>query len=126
MDDTPPNSASSAESDSTFSVARRLLLYCGRGEGSGILLGLSLLLPGTLISLLQPWPMKLVLDSVIGTAPPPAFLSKFAQLFAAASPRIGLLLVLCIAQLLLALLAGLLTVASTCVLVAVGLRMVFK
>jgi len=125
MNDTCANPAP-AESSSTLSVALRLLFYCGKGEGPAILLGLGLLLLGTGISLLQPWPMKLVLDSVIGTVPPPAFLSRLAQLLGGISPRVALLLVLCLGQLLLALASGLLTVASTYVLIAVGLRMVFK
>jgi ATP-binding cassette subfamily B protein/subfamily B ATP-binding cassette protein MsbA len=126
MDDTRPNTASAADSGSTLNVAMRLLLYCGQGEGPSILLGLGLLLLGTGISLLQPWPMKLVLDSVIGTVPPPAFLSRLAQLLGGISPRLDLLLILCAGQLLLALVSGLLTVASTYFLIAVGLRMVFK
>ncbi|HEV8292215.1 MAG TPA: ABC transporter ATP-binding protein, partial [Tepidisphaeraceae bacterium] len=126
MDDTRPNSAAPAESSSTFSVAARLLLYCGQGEGPAILFGLGLLLLSTALSLLQPWPMKLVIDSVIGSVPPPAFLSKLVQLLSGTNSPLGLLVVLCLGQLLLAVVTGLLTVASTYVLVAVGLRMVFK
>jgi ATP-binding cassette, subfamily B, bacterial len=80
----------------------------------------------TALSLLQPWPMKLVIDSVIGSVPPPAFLSEFARALSNTDGRMALLVLLCIGQLLLAVITGLLTVASTYVLVAVGLRMVFK
>jgi ATP-binding cassette subfamily B protein len=75
---------------------------------------------------LQPWPMKLVIDSVVGSVPPPGVLTRLAQLLSGTSPRVGLLIVLCLGQLLLALVTGLLTIASTYVLIAVGLRMVFK
>jgi ATP-binding cassette subfamily B protein len=121
----PANSASPLQR-STFGVAVRMLLYGGRGEGPAMALGLVLLLIATCLSLLQPWPMKLVIDSVIGNVPPPAFLSKSAAMFTQGSPRLALLVILCAGQLLLAVLVGLLTVASTYILVAIGLRMVFK
>src|SRR6266566_235600 len=125
MDASRTSNAAPAESTSTFRVAVRLLLFCGHGEGWSILLGLGLL-SGTMLSLLQPWPMKVVIDSVIGSVPAPNLLIKSARLLSATSPRMGLLIVLCVGQLLLAVVTGLLTVASTYVLVAVGLRMVFR
>ncbi|HEV8604723.1 MAG TPA: ABC transporter ATP-binding protein [Tepidisphaeraceae bacterium] len=125
MADLPANSASPVQR-STFAIAVRMLLYCGRGEAPATALGLLLLLISTGLSLLQPWPMKLVIDSVIGNVPPPAFLSKSAGFLSQSSPPLALLLILCAGQLLLAVLVGLLTVASTYILVAIGLRMVFR
>ena len=110
----------------TSSVALRLLRLCGKGEARSSALGLALLFFSTAAALLQPWPMKLVIDSVIGSNPAPAFLSKSAHAISASDPRIALLVLLCVAQLLLHMLIGALMVASTYVLVAVGLRMVFR
>ena len=104
----------------------RLLRICGRGEGGAIAVGLALLLLGAAAALLQPWPMKLVIDSVIGNGQAPAFLSSTAKSISPNHSRIALLVVLCTGQLLLHVVIGGLTVASTYVLVAVGLRMVFK
>src|SRR2546421_2965800 len=110
----------------TLSVALRLLRLCGKGEARSSALGLALLFFSTAAALLQPWPMKLVIDSVIGSNPAPAFLSKSARAISASDPRVALLVLLCVAQLLLHVLIGALMVASTYVLVAVGLRMVFR
>src|SRR5438477_4375619 len=110
----------------TLSVALRLLRICGKGEGAAIGLGLVLLFMSTAVALLAPWPIKLVIDSVIGNAPAPAFLSKSAYAMSHSEPRLALLVVLCVGQLLVHVLMGALTVASTYVLVAVGLRMVFR
>ncbi len=119
------NPSASAHHD-TLSVAMRLLRICGRGEGRAIAVGLALLLLGAAAALLQPWPMKLVIDSVIGNGQASAFLSGTAEAISRNHPRIALLVVLCVGQLLLHVVIGGLTVASTYVLVAVGLRMVFK
>ena len=119
------NPSASAHHD-TPGVAMRLLRICGRGEGRAIAVGLALLLLGAAAALLQPWPMKLVIDSVIGNGQAPAFLSSTAEAISPNHPRIALLVVLCAGQLLLHVVIGGLTVASTYVLVAVGLRMVFK
>ncbi len=126
MRDTAANTGAPAESSSTFTVAVRLLFYCGRGEGPAIGLGLGLLLLSTALSLLQPWPIKLVIDSVIGDVAAPAFLWQTAQVVSSTNAKMGLLVILCAGQLLLAVITGLLAVASTYVLVAIGLRMVFK
>src|SRR6266850_1830343 len=125
MDDTSKNESAALRS-STLSVALRLLRTCGRGEPAAIALGLFLLLLGAAAALLQPWPMKLVIDSVIGNHPAPRFLSRWAHAISENNPRPALLVLLCAGQLLLAILTGALTVASTYVLVSIGLRMVFK
>src|SRR5258706_7621017 len=111
---------------STLSVAKRLLRLCGRGEAPAIALGLVLLLLGAAASLLQPWPMKLVIDSVIGGHPAPSLLSKLAHALSQNDPRLALLVLLCGAQLLLQVLIGALSIGNTYLLVAVGLRMVFR
>src|SRR5438876_31952 len=90
------NPSASAHHD-TPGVAMRLLRICGRGEGRAIAVGLALLLLGAAAALLQPWPMKLVIDSVIGNGQAPAFLSSTAEAISPNHPRIALLVVLCAA-----------------------------
>jgi ABC-type multidrug transport system fused ATPase/permease subunit len=80
--------------------------------------GIFLLLTATVVGLLQPWPLKLVVDSVLGDVPAPGPL-------ASRSPSV-LLALLCLALVLLQLIVGALTTLSTNVLVALGLRLVFK
>jgi ATP-binding cassette, subfamily B, bacterial len=104
----------------TFAVAARLLRWTARGEGRRIGAGLAILLISATVGLLQPWPMKLVLDSVIAGKPVPAVMQSFAS-----SPK-SLLLVLCVGLVLIQLVMAGLTVWSTTVLVSIGLRMVFK
>ena len=85
-----------------------------------------MLLLGTAAGLFQPWPMKLVIDCVLGSSPAPAFLARTVDAIGASNPRIALLVLLCAGQLLLYVVMGGLSVASTYLLVAVGLRMVFR
>lgn len=110
----------------TAAVAARLLSRCARGQWPAISLGLALLLCGTLVGLLIPWPIKLVVDSVLGGRAAPVGLDDLAGRFSAEHPRIALLALLCTAILLIRLLMGLINVVSTYVLVRVGLRMVFR
>jgi ATP-binding cassette subfamily B protein len=115
----------------TVQVTTRLLRRFMPGELRGIIIGLLLVLGSSGAALLQPWPLKLVLDSVIGTIPPPAVVSSIMHLFggdafAAAHQQSSLLVVLCVALLLIELLLGGLNVASAYLLHSVALRMVFK
>jgi ATP-binding cassette subfamily B protein len=126
MNQTPRSNQPDPSRNSTLRVALRLLRRCGKGQAPAILLGLILLLLGTAASLLAPWPMKLVIDGVIGGNHVPSFLSSIAHTISLANPRIALLVLLCAGQLLLYVVMGGLTLASTYVLVAVGLRMVFR
>lgn len=125
------SSAKSSGTLSTFRFAVKLLELCGTGETLTIAIGLLLVFVQSLVTLLQPWPLKLVIDSVFGGTPPPqilAWLSNFfAQSFSSThSPRISLLAVLCIGAVAIQLLIGAITVLSTAVLVSSGLRMVFR
>jgi ATP-binding cassette, subfamily B, bacterial len=99
-------------------VAARLLRLTLPREGRRMLPGIFLLLTATVVGLLQPWPLKLVVDSVLGDVPAPGPL-------ASRSPSV-LLALLCLAVVLLQLIVGALTTLSTNVLVALGLRLVFK
>jgi ATP-binding cassette subfamily B protein/subfamily B ATP-binding cassette protein MsbA len=93
--------------------------------------GLLLLVSASGVGLLQPWPLKLVLDCVLGTREPPAALAVLlrhagvTQLLSA-HPKSSLLLVLCLALLFIELLLGGLNVLSAYLLNYVALRLVFK
>ena len=116
----------------TWKLSVWLLRVCGEGEGAKMVLGVLVLLGGSAIALLQPWPLKLVVDSVLGSIEAPAGIADLTHLVSQLSPgtdidqKIILLFVLCIGILVIQLLMGGLTVLSTYILVAIGLRMVFK
>jgi ATP-binding cassette, subfamily B, bacterial len=115
----------------TVSLAVRLLRAYGIGQTLKIVLGLVLLFVASGVALLQPWPLKLVLDSALGNRPLPIGLQHVADtLHSAVAPssdgKVFLLVALCVAVVLIQLLAGVIEIASTYVLVLAGLRMVFR
>lgn len=117
---------------STWKLSIWLLRLCGRGEEVKIVLGVLLLLGGSAFALLQPWPLKLVVDSVLGNHDAPAAVTHVTTWVTHLMPwlftntEMALLLILCTGILLIQLLMGGLTVLSTYILVAIGLRMVFR
>ena len=103
---------------STVRAGARLLGLALRGEGARVAAGLALLVGSTAAALLQPWPLKLVIDAVLGAqAPPPALaaLSKTALLGALVAAIVGLQLVV-----------GALAMLGTNVVIRAALRMVFR
>ena len=101
------------------------------GEGRGLVLGLLLLLVASGATLLQPWPVKIVIDSVVGKVAPPAIVQWLVAPFQnnsafAGHPGMALLTILCFGVLLIELLMGVCHVFSSYVLDSVALRMVFK
>ena len=115
----------------TMHLAGRLLKRCAPGEGSRMVVGLLLMLATSAATLLQPWPLKLVLDTVVGDHPLGAGLARAFDAMSAflpfeSSSQISLLFILCLGVLAIQLLLGSLNVLSTQVLVSIGLRMVFK
>lgn len=115
----------------TFQVTARLLRRFMPGEMRGLTLGLGFLLVASAMTLLQPWPIKVVLDSVVGKITPPAIVQWLTTPFEKGSwfgvqPGLLLLTVLCVALLLIELLMGACHVLSTYVLNSVALRMVFR
>jgi ATP-binding cassette, subfamily B, bacterial len=115
----------------TFRVTARLLRRFMPGEIRGLSLGLIFLLGASAMTLLQPWPIKVILDSVVGKIAPPAFVHWLITPFEK-GPWFGehlalaLLTVLCVAILLIELLMGVCHVLSAYVLNSVALRMVFR
>jgi len=93
--------------------------------------GLALVIAASGAALLQPWPLKLVVDGVLGDRPIPSALAQVAGAVVihspvAIDPKLALLIILCVAVLAIQGIVGALNVLSTYVLVAVGLRMVFR
>lgn len=115
----------------TFRVTTRLLRRFLPGEIPGLTLGLVFLLAASAMTLLQPWPIKVVLDSVVGKMIPPGavqwLVAPFQSLnWSTEHPGLLLLTILCIAILLIELLMGVCHVISTYVLNSLALRMVFR
>ena len=103
---------------STMRAGLRLLRIALRGEGVRVAAGLALLVGSTAAALLQPWPLKLVIDSVLGSQPPPAPLataSKTALLGVLVTTMVGLQIVV-----------GALTMLGTNLVIRAALRMVFR
>jgi ATP-binding cassette subfamily B protein/subfamily B ATP-binding cassette protein MsbA len=103
----------------------RVVRLTGAGEAFRAAVGLTLLLAGAGAMLLQPWPLKLVVDSVLAGHPLPPVV-KSALAVAGADGGAGVLVALCLALIAVHALAIALNMLSTNVLVTVGLRMVFK
>jgi ABC-type multidrug transport system fused ATPase/permease subunit len=115
----------------TFRVAGRLLRRFLPGETRSLVVGIVFMLGAAAMALLQPWPLKVVLDSVVGRVPVPALLQRMSVSLGTSSafaghPGLALLTILCLAILLIELLMGVCHVLSTYVLTAVALRMVFN
>ncbi|HLH63581.1 MAG TPA: ABC transporter ATP-binding protein [Ktedonobacteraceae bacterium] len=114
----------------TLRLMWRLLRMCMPGQIPLILVGLIVSLGSAGAALLQPWPLKLVVDNVVSNHPLPGPLASVTGIITAhtaiTSPRVALLVILCLAVLVIQALVGLFEVLSTYLLVSVGLRMVFK
>jgi ATP-binding cassette subfamily B protein/subfamily B ATP-binding cassette protein MsbA len=87
--------------------------------------GLGILLAAAGAGLLQPWPLKLVVDGVLGGRPTPPAVAAIAAALPL-SPQVAVLVVLCLGLIALQAVVGLLTMVGTNLLVAIGLRMVFR
>ncbi|HUJ10464.1 MAG TPA: ABC transporter ATP-binding protein [Verrucomicrobiae bacterium] len=87
------------------------------GQRRDAVSGLALTLCGIAASLLQPWPLKIIVDSVLGSTPVPAWLAAFSHNKPAA------LIVVCLALLLIYFTRGGFSAWGTTYLVRAGLRM---
>ena len=88
-----------------------------RGQRRDAMAGLGLALCGIAASLLQPWPLKIIVDSILGSVPMPEWLASFRNDKATA------LVVVCLALLLIYFVRGGLSAWGTTYLVRAGLRM---
>jgi ATP-binding cassette subfamily B protein len=103
---------------STVRAGLRLLGIALQGDGVRVAAGLALLVGSTVAALLQPWPLKLVIDSVLGGEPPPAPLVM--------PSRTALLGVLVAAMVALQVLVSALAMLGTNLVIRAALRMVFR
>jgi ATP-binding cassette, subfamily B, bacterial len=88
-----------------------------RGQQRPALVGLVLTLFSIAASLLQPWPLKVIVDSILGSVPMPASLASVA------GDKPAALLVVCLALLIINVVRGGLAAWGTMYLVRGGLRM---
>src|SRR5882724_5359583 len=88
-----------------------------RGQQRAAWAGLVLTLFSIAASLLQPWPLKIIVDSILGSTPMPSSLAAFADNKPAA------LLIVCLALLVISIVRGGLGAWGTTYLVRAGLRM---
>ena len=113
-----------------FRTASRLLIMCMVGELRMTIAGMALMLAGAVLGLLQPWPLKFILNVVAIKSAPPGFLLAaqgfIAHLIPIGNNKLGLIGLLCLTLLLISLGSAAITVVSTWLLISSGLRMVFK
>jgi ABC-type multidrug transport system fused ATPase/permease subunit len=125
-----PDSTAPIARPGAFRTAARLLRLCMSGEVRRSIAGMILMLAGSVLGLLQPWPLKFIVDAVTVKGPPPGFLSTAQRFFSDVIPiganKFGLVTLLCIALLLISLASAAISVFSTWILISAGLRMVFK
>jgi len=111
-------------------ILARLFGTYMKGEWRLIALGFFLLLAASGTALLQPWPLKMILDGVVGDAPPHPWIAAMASTVEGWTGRpndpMVLLLLLCGCLLLIHAINGALKVFHTYVLVSAGLRMKFR
>jgi ATP-binding cassette subfamily B protein/subfamily B ATP-binding cassette protein MsbA len=105
-----------------MNLAWRLLWAHGLEQRMRVVAGLGLLIAGAGVMLLQPWPLKLVVDSVIGRRPLP---SGWVLAGGPTEP-LSILAILCVLTVIIQLALSALHIASTQILVSVGLRMVLR
>jgi len=115
----------------TIRVTFRMLARALPGHGRGLILGMLFVLLTSGAALLQPWPLKVVLDSVIGSIEPSRLLSNITAFLGkllpfSAPPALALLTVLCLGLLLIEIVIGVSHVVSAYLLNSVALKMVFK
>ncbi|HEY6000488.1 MAG TPA: ABC transporter ATP-binding protein [bacterium] len=115
----------------TLHIVARLLRQFAPAEWRRITFGLLLVAASSAATLLQPWPLKLVVDVVLGAEDPPALLARISAALGEsvalfAEPNRGLLFVLCAAVLAIEAMVGLFRVASSYVFSAAGLHMVVR
>jgi ATP-binding cassette subfamily B protein/subfamily B ATP-binding cassette protein MsbA len=102
---------------STLRAGGRLFRLAVRGQGARVAAGLALLVGATAAALLQPWPLKLVVDAVLGSQPPLPVLAALSR-----PARLG---VLAAAVVILQLIVGTLTMLGSNLVIGAALRMVF-
>jgi ATP-binding cassette subfamily B protein len=120
-----PNLTSHSASQSSWHNYRRLFSYAlAHGRGWAVIVSVTLW--SSALAVLQPWPMKILVDHVLGTQPMPHWLASMShRLPGADSPR-GLLVWVVIAFLAIFVINSVTEVILTFAWIQVGQRMVFR
>ena len=127
----PPPIPGHPPENATLPVTFRLLRKFLPGETRSVFTGLCFVLAASGAALLQPLPLKLVLDCVIGHDRLPGFFVRALNGVglsgvASVDSKLGLLLLLCLSLLLIELSLGGFNILSAYLLNSVALRLVFK
>src|SRR6266850_87931 len=102
----------------------RWLLSYGSPYRASLLIFVGLMVLEILVGLLVPWPMKILVDNVLGEATQPAWLGGLINTFSLGGGKIALLVAVCVAGLLIGLLSELISLGHTQLQVNIGQRMV--
>ena len=100
------------------------LLGYGSPYRASLLIFVGLMVLEILVGLLVPWPMKILVDNVLGEATQPAWLGGLINTFSLGGGKIALLVAVCVAGLLIGLLSELVSLGHTQLQVNIGQRMV--
>src|SRR6266576_46062 len=102
----------------------RWLLGYGSPYRASLLVFVGLMVLEILVGLLVPWPMKILVDNVLGEATLPAWLLGLMNSLSLGGGKIALLVAVCVAGLLIGLLSELVSLVHTQLQVNIGQRMV--
>ncbi len=102
----------------------RWLLGYGSPYRASLLVFVGLMVLEILVGLLVPWPMKILVDNVLGEATLPAWLLGLMNSLSLGGGKIALLVAVCVAGLLIGLLSELVSLGHTQLQVNIGQRMV--
>lgn len=102
----------------------RWLLSYGSPYRAALSIFVGLMVLEILVGLLVPWPMKILVDNVLGETTQPAWLVGLINTFSLSGGKIALLVAVCVAGLLIGLLSELVSLGHTQLQVNIGQRMV--
>src|SRR5216684_3391882 len=102
----------------------RWLLSYGSPYRASLLIFVGLMVLEILVGLLVPWPMKVLVDNVLGEATLPAWLGGLINTFSLGGGKVALLVAVCVAGLIIGLLSELVSLGHTQLQVNIGQRMV--
>src|ERR1051326_4327475 len=110
MRSSPRRPSETSRTWSPWKISARLIVRYSVGEYRRILLGILLMFGMSAVALLQPWPLKLVVDSVLGPKVPSGQSALFHQLidltFLPVDPILAALAFLCVCIVLIQLVTG--------------------
>ncbi|MGI9068899.1 MAG: ABC transporter ATP-binding protein [Pyrinomonadaceae bacterium] len=102
----------------------RWLLSYGLPYRASFVIFVGLMITEIFVGLLVPWPMKILVDNVLGGEAMPAWLAGLIHTFSLGSGKVALLIAVCVTGLLIGLLSELVSLGHTQLQVNIGQRMV--